>query len=291
MVINDMHMPNVCHRYFSINRLLFEQEAVTANEIELVYVKHGELTIYDGKPKVINSGRFYYVRPYVLRSFTDIAPDSEIYIFRIDVYGFCSETSSDMIIGSMGNELIDEMDAINIKELFELALFETIMPKPNLFRIFILISSIVLIFNEKTTVMQNNAEELFYPNFCSGCINKIMVYINEHYNEPWNVKMLAKLAFVTPEHLCRNFKKHTGMTIGSYINKTRIEKSLADLTDTDLSIEQISVRHGFNNTKPYYTNFQKIYRMTPMQYRQNIRKKIKNAISGMNVSAAGTTGK
>ena len=278
MGLDITNMPDISHKYFSIRRLYFEQEAATTNEIELVYVRQGCLTVYDGKPNVINSGRFYYIRPYALRSFTDIAPDSKIYVFRIDIYGFCNESSSELIINSMGNDLIDEIDALYIKELFELALFETIKPSPNLFRLFVLISGIVLFFSDKMTAVQIASKEIFDPNCFSSCIHKVINYINEPSNEPWNVKMLADIAYVTPEHLCRNFKKHTGMTIGSYINCLKIEKSLADLINTDSSIEQISLKHGFNNPKPYYTNFQKLYHMTPMQYRQNVNKKIKAGI-------------
>lgn len=292
MRLNTQNTADVSHRYFSIRRLYFDQDASTTNEVELVYVKRGSLTVYDGKSNVINEGRFYYIRPYVLRSFTDIAPDSRIYVFRIDIYGFCNETSSELIINSMGNDLIDEIDALFIKELFELALFETVKPSPNLFRLFVLISGITLLFGEKMAAIQSNPEELFDANCFSGCIHKVINYINEHYNEPWNVKMLADIAYVTPEHLCRNFKKHIGMTIGNYINGLKIEKSIADLINTDNSIEQISLKHGFNNPKPYYTNFQKLYHMTPMQYRQNVSKKTKAGIhssSESNISSAGRT--
>ncbi len=160
-----------------------------------------------------------------------------------------------------------------IKELFEQALYETNKPKLNLFALFVLLSKIMLVLAEKSLEARNAPAEAFEPSSCTDYINRVMLYIYEHYNEPWDTKMLANIAFVSPEHLCRNFKKHTGMTIGNYINKIRIEKSLSDLIHTDESIEEILYRHGFNNPKSYYTYFQKMQHMTPMQYRQKARSK------------------
>lgn len=165
----------------------------------------------------------------------------------------------------------NEKSVFYIKELFERALYETGKPKLNLFALFVLLSKIVLILAEKSLETQNEPGEDFAPDASPVYINKVICYIYEHYNEPWDTQTLAKLAFISPEHLCRIFKKHTGMTIGNYINKIRIEKSLSDLIYTDESIEEILYRHGFNNPKSYYTYFQKIYRMTPMQYRQKAR--------------------
>ena len=158
-----------------------------------------------------------------------------------------------------------------IRELIEQALYETSKPKLNMFALFVLLSKIVLLLAEKSLDAQNESPEFSVHDKCGGYVNKVIHYIYEHYNESWDIQMLAKIAFVSPEHLCRNFKKQTGMTIGNYINKIRIEKSLSDLIYSEQSIEDILYRHGFNNPKSYYAYFHKMYNMTPLQYRHKAR--------------------
>ena len=104
-------------------------------------------------------------------------------------------------------------------------------------------------------------------------IDTVKDYISEHYSEEWYTAELAKLAYVSPEHLCREFKKHTGEKMSHYINRIRIEKSLTDLVTTDQSIEEILYRHGFNSVRSYYNFFRKFYNTTPAQYRAVARRK------------------
>lgn len=56
-------------------------------------------------------------------------------------------------------------------------------------------------------------------------VDTILAYIYENYREQIDLETLANLTFCTSSHIARVFKKHTGMTIISYVHKVRIEKA------------------------------------------------------------------
>lgn len=99
-------------------------------------------------------------------------------------------------------------------------------------------------------------------------LNKITGYIKENYNKDLSINKIASYFGLSPEYLSRTFIKYIGMTILNYINFIRLEKSYRDLMNTDHTIMQIAMEHGFPNEKSFIKVFKDNYGITPSQYRK-----------------------
>jgi AraC family transcriptional regulator, melibiose operon regulatory protein len=106
----------------------------------------------------------------------------------------------------------------------------------------------------------------------------ITSFIKDHYHQNLPIDLIAKKFSLSPGYLSRFFLKHMGMTIPHYINSIRLKESYRDLINSDYSIMQIALDHGFPNDKSFNRVFKQAYHQTPNQYRKNYRvaKWIKN---------------
>jgi len=96
-------------------------------------------------------------------------------------------------------------------------------------------------------------------------------YINEHFQEPLTLEILADMCHGSPYHLQRTFKRITGLTPVEYIQKIRITKAMSELTATDKSIAEIGVSVGLPNPSYFITLFKMKTGQTPKQYRKLVR--------------------
>lgn len=101
-------------------------------------------------------------------------------------------------------------------------------------------------------------------------IQAVLDYIEVHYAEEISLEHLCKAAGgLSEQYLCRLFKSSVGQRPIEYILRKRIDIARSYLDKTDLSISDIAVKCGFNNTSYFYRNFKKFTGTSPLTYRQN----------------------
>lgn len=93
-------------------------------------------------------------------------------------------------------------------------------------------------------------------------------YIKEHLDEELSVKMLAKIAFVSSDHLTRLFKKKFGMTVTDYILDRRMKLAAELLKKPDLSITMVSDSVGITNYSHFTEQFKRFSGLTPRDYQK-----------------------
>ncbi len=82
---------------------------------------------------------------------------------------------------------------------------------------------------------------------------------------------LQKLSGLKKNDVSRFIRENTGTSWNNYLNKLRVEYSVSLLKQKKLySIEAIADMAGFQSRSVYYDAFEKIYKMTPAQYRETI---------------------
>lgn len=101
--------------------------------------------------------------------------------------------------------------------------------------------------------------------------SKAVDYIHRHYPEDITVNQLAELLYVSPYHLCHEFKQATGKTINQYINTTRILHAQRLMQETSYNITQISREVGFSNLTHFNRMFKKITGVNPSEKRKAYR--------------------
>lgn len=93
--------------------------------------------------------------------------------------------------------------------------------------------------------------------------------IRGQYDRDLTLAELAGISLVSEGQFCRLFKRLTGYTPFSYLNRCRILKSCEYLKDTDKKISEIASLCGYNNISYFNREFQKLMRQSPRQYRRN----------------------
>ena len=96
---------------------------------------------------------------------------------------------------------------------------------------------------------------------------------NNLSNEELSAKFLTDHLAMSRASLYNKVKTLTGMGVNDYINRIRIEHSVHLLTNTELSINEISYEVGFSYPRYFSTSFKQMKGMTPTKFKEENRKK------------------
>ncbi|CAH1195546.1 HTH-type transcriptional activator RhaR [Paenibacillus auburnensis] len=98
---------------------------------------------------------------------------------------------------------------------------------------------------------------------------KIMKWIEEHYQEEVNLDQLAAETHLSKSYVSRIFHQETGSRLVDYLTARRIKQACRLLTTTDLPVEQIGITVGFPNASYFNKLFKKMLGTTPLKYRKS----------------------
>lgn len=105
-----------------------------------------------------------------------------------------------------------------------------------------------------------------------GGIQKIRAYIEAHYHENISLKGIAGKFYMNPVYLGQLFKKAYGIYFNDFLLQLRVNEAKRLLRQTDLRIYEVAERVGFGNPDYFVTQFEKLERMTPSEYRSRLMK-------------------
>lgn len=91
--------------------------------------------------------------------------------------------------------------------------------------------------------------------------------LNEEFQRPPRMADLAKTAGVHPMHLARAFRRLTGMSIGGYVRRLRLDWSAEQLTIGNLPLAEIAHRGGYADQSHFTREFRRYTGFTPRRYR------------------------
>ena len=103
-----------------------------------------------------------------------------------------------------------------------------------------------------------------------GYIEDSLAYIDEHLTEDLTLEEIAKIAHMSKNYFCRQFKKLNGISPWDYITVKRIEKAIDYIETTNLTRLEIAAKCGYNNTANFYYAFKKITGKNPAEYREKL---------------------
>jgi len=102
-------------------------------------------------------------------------------------------------------------------------------------------------------------------------IKTVYEFVRRNLQNTITLDTAAGLLNMASGSFCRFFKKRTGKTFVQYVKEIRISHASRMLSDTEISIAQISFESGYNNLANFNFYFKKIMKMTPSEYRKNFR--------------------
>lgn len=83
---------------------------------------------------------------------------------------------------------------------------------------------------------------------------------------------MAAQVHLSSSYLMRRFKAETGMRVGDYITKCKLEEACDLLVYGERTLAEISAYLGYSSQSYFQNVFKKQYGITPMQYRKRHRK-------------------
>jgi len=98
-------------------------------------------------------------------------------------------------------------------------------------------------------------------------ILKVIVFIEENFNEELTVKELAKLACYSPFHFSRIFQAVTGETVHRYVKRLRIQQAARKLRYTKQSMTEIALDTSYDTPSAFTKAFNQFMRKSPRRYR------------------------
>lgn len=103
----------------------------------------------------------------------------------------------------------------------------------------------------------------------SDLLMPVLNYIDDFFSQDFPMTELAKLAGVSPQHLCRIFKETLHMRPAEYVTYRRISEAKLLLLHTDYPIAEIGAKCGFADPCYFSTVFKRLEGMSPAAYRKS----------------------
>lgn len=94
--------------------------------------------------------------------------------------------------------------------------------------------------------------------------------MDRRFAEPLDIAALARVAFVSEAHFIRSFKATFGETPHRYLQRRRVERSMALLAETGKSVTEICLESGFTSLGTFSRTFREIVGQSPGEYRRTV---------------------
>lgn len=96
-------------------------------------------------------------------------------------------------------------------------------------------------------------------------VRKTMDYVEAHLQEDISLEQLSETFYLNSTYISRQFKKHTGLTLRSYMLDRRVELAKSCLSE-GLSLSEACYQSGFADYSNFIRSFTKIAGISPGKY-------------------------
>ena len=115
---------------------------------------------------------------------------------------------------------------------------------------------------------QQQFVEMSVPPCTAESLSPVLAWVLDHLAEPHTASSLAKRATMSDRTFARRFSAETGTTPHRWLTQQRIVAARGLLEDSDLGVEQIATRVGFNSAVVLREHFRREIGLAPADYRR-----------------------
>lgn len=102
-------------------------------------------------------------------------------------------------------------------------------------------------------------------------MGNVISALENDFSKDWKLEELLNIAHMSRSNLMRVFRKATGQAPIEYLVRLRIQKAMALLRNTDLSVTEVALEAGFNDSNYFTRQFGRALNQTPSAYRQSFK--------------------
>lgn len=99
-------------------------------------------------------------------------------------------------------------------------------------------------------------------------LSMITSYIRDNYTKELSLEMLAEVFGYSPSYLSRMFQKYAKTKYKTYLQSVRLEYAFQEFVNTDHTVAEIAMNHGFPNSKAFSKEFKRKYGILPSEYKK-----------------------
>jgi transcriptional regulator GlxA family with amidase domain len=100
---------------------------------------------------------------------------------------------------------------------------------------------------------------------------ELQAWIVSHPDTDLSVEILADRMAMSPRNFSRLFCQEIGMTPAKFVERIRLEAARNMMLRTDLPMESVASKSGFNTSEQMRRTFQRFLKITPQEYRANFK--------------------
>jgi AraC family transcriptional regulator len=101
-------------------------------------------------------------------------------------------------------------------------------------------------------------------------IEGVRQFQEKRYAEPVRLKQRCRIAVLKETNLCRQFKKHTGLSTGEYLKQRRPAAALQQLRTTRKKVATICHACGVADISTFNRTFRTAFKQSPSDCRKSI---------------------
>lgn len=98
-------------------------------------------------------------------------------------------------------------------------------------------------------------------------VDRVKRYLHDNYKKELTLIQAASEVHLSPAYLSRIFKQQTGTSFTEYLTKHRLQEAKKLLLNTDMTIDEVACKVGYNNNSYFTSVFKKYENLTPSEFR------------------------
>ena len=127
-------------------------------------------------------------------------------------------------------------------------------------------------FSTTTDNKKSNTQESIFPSIPR--LREVFEFIELNYHQNIRLKEVAQAVGYSSAYLTDLVRRLTGKTVNNWIIERRIAEASTLLLETNLSVEEIAFKVGYQNINHFYFQFRNYYKTTPRIWRKSQRCKV-----------------
>ena len=241
------------------------------DEVELIYIKNGHLTIsieeqtFHAGPEdlfCVNSGELHFMEC------DDMAVEYYTLLLPLEFISFQTDDAleQELFLPLRQKQLFFPTVLEKGKELIKWIepLIEANEEKKTGYQ---LRTRIMLLEMIEYLLKEDCFKAAYYANN-NNLQRDMIAFVQKHYGEKVSLAMLAEEFHLSEKYVSWYFKEHFSISFMQYVLHLRMSKAKDMLVTTDISITDIALSCGYPSVNLFIRNFKELYNITPLQYRK-----------------------